>query len=133
MATVANKGLLGDKMIELSVAPPGSADLDRGKLVPSEEPADVLASANRIVSASVQAIEDIEPLAKALGDPKLAADIQASAADMHAILDAIVHGDGTVHRLFFDHRTADEVDQTLREPQPALGASRRDAGQRRGT
>jgi len=113
VATVANKGLLGDKMIELSVAPPQSAPLDRNKLVPSEEPADVLASANRIVSASVQAIEDIEPLAKALGDPRLASDIKGSAADLHAILDAIVRGDGTVHRLFFDHRTADEVDQAL--------------------
>jgi phospholipid/cholesterol/gamma-HCH transport system substrate-binding protein len=113
VATVANKGLLGDKMIELSVAPSESAELDRTKLIPSEEPADVLASANRIVSASVQAIEDIEPLAKALGDPKLAADIKGSAADMHAILDAIVTGDGSVHRLFFDHRTADEVDETL--------------------
>ena len=38
---------------------------------------------------------------------------KGAAADLHAILDAIVTGDGTVHRLFFDHRTADEVDQTL--------------------
>jgi phospholipid/cholesterol/gamma-HCH transport system substrate-binding protein len=113
LATVANKGLLGDKMIELSVAAPESTLLDRTKLIASEEPADVLASANKIVSASVQAIEDIEPLAKALGDPKLAADIKGSASDLHAILDAIVMSDGTVHRLFFDHRTADEVDQTL--------------------
>lgn len=113
VATVANKGLLGDKMIELTVAPSESAPLDHMKLIPSEEPADVLASANRIVSASVQAIEDIEPLAKALGDPKLAADIKGSAADLHAMLDAIVNGDGTMHRLFFDHRTADEVDEVL--------------------
>jgi phospholipid/cholesterol/gamma-HCH transport system substrate-binding protein len=113
VATVANKGLLGDKMIELSVAASESAVLERTKLIPSEEPADVLASANKIVSASVQAIEDIEPLAKALGDPKLAADIKGSASDLHAMLDAIVTGDGTVHRLFFDHKTADEVDQAL--------------------
>jgi phospholipid/cholesterol/gamma-HCH transport system substrate-binding protein len=113
VATIANKGLLGDKMIELTVAPPDSPVLPSTTLIPSEEPADVLAAANRIVSASVQAIEDIEPLAKALGDPKLAADIKGSAADLRAMLDAIVSGDGTMHRLFFDHRAADELDQVL--------------------
>jgi phospholipid/cholesterol/gamma-HCH transport system substrate-binding protein len=113
VASVANKGLLGDKMIELTVAPPESAPLDPAALIPSEEPADVLASANRIVSASVEAIEDIQPLAKALGNPKLAEDIQASASNTRAILDAVVHGDGTVHRLFFDRRAADELEELL--------------------
>jgi phospholipid/cholesterol/gamma-HCH transport system substrate-binding protein len=113
VATIGNKGLLGDKMIELSVAPAESAVLTPDQLIRSEEPADVLASANRIVNASVEAIEDIQPLAKALGDPKLAADIKGSAEDVHALLDAIVHGDGTVHRLFFDHQAADELQATL--------------------
>jgi phospholipid/cholesterol/gamma-HCH transport system substrate-binding protein len=113
VATIGNKGLLGDKMIELSVAPPESAQLQPGELIRSEEPADVLASANRIVNASVEAIEDIQPLAKALGDPKLAADIKGSAEDVHALLDAVVHGDGTVHRLFFDHQAADQLQSVL--------------------
>jgi phospholipid/cholesterol/gamma-HCH transport system substrate-binding protein len=113
VASVGNKGLLGDKMIELSVAPSDSTPLPPGVLIASVEPADVLASANRIVNASVEAIEDITPLAKALGNPKLAADIQGSASAVHELLDATVHGDGTVHRLFFDHREADEVDQLL--------------------
>jgi phospholipid/cholesterol/gamma-HCH transport system substrate-binding protein len=113
VAMVANKGLLGDKMIELTVAPGESLPLPPDTLIKSEEPADVLASANRIVSASVEAIEDIQPLAKALGNPKLAADIQGSATDVHQLLDAVVHGDGTMHRLFFDHGEADELERLL--------------------
>jgi phospholipid/cholesterol/gamma-HCH transport system substrate-binding protein len=113
VATIGNKGLLGDKMIELSVAPAESPLLPPDQLIRSDEPADVLASANRIVSASVEAIEDIQPLAKALGDPKLAADIKGSAEDVHALLDAVVHGDGTVHRLFFDHQASDQLQAVL--------------------
>jgi phospholipid/cholesterol/gamma-HCH transport system substrate-binding protein len=113
LARVVNKGLLGDKMIELTVGSPDAPPLAAGALVPSEEPTDVMASANKIVSASAQAVEDIEPLARALGDPKLAADIKGSAADLNALLEAIVHGDGTAHRLFYDHREADQLSELL--------------------
>jgi phospholipid/cholesterol/gamma-HCH transport system substrate-binding protein len=110
---VVNKGLLGDKMLELTVGSPEAPPIPPGALVPSEEPSDVLASANRIVSASAHTIEDIEPLARALGDPALALDIKGSAADLHSLLDAIVHGDGTAHRLFYDHREADQLSELL--------------------
>ena len=112
-ATVGNKGLLGDKMIELSLGSPDAPQLDPSQLMASEEPADMFAAANRVAAAAQQAIEKLEPLAQSLGDPKLAADIKGSAADMHALLDAMVHGDGTMHRLFYDHREADQLDQLL--------------------
>jgi phospholipid/cholesterol/gamma-HCH transport system substrate-binding protein len=110
---VVNKGLLGDKMLELSAGTLQSPRLAPGSLIPSEEPTDVLASANKIVSAGAKTVEELEPLAKALGDPKLAADIQGSAADLHSLLEAIVHGDGTAHRLFYDHREADQLSELL--------------------
>ncbi|MGD0525056.1 MAG: MlaD family protein [Polyangiaceae bacterium] len=113
VAHVGNKGLLGDKMIELGLGSPDAASLDPKDLIPSEEPADMFAAANRVAAAAQQAIEKLEPLAQSLGDPKLAADIKGSAADVHSLLDAMVHGDGTMHRLFYDHRAADELDQLL--------------------
>jgi len=113
LARIINKGLLGDKMIELTPGSPEAQPLLPGAVVPSEEPSDVLASANKIVSASVKTVEDIEPLAKALGDPELAAHIKGSAADMHSLLEEIVHGDGTAHRLFYDHRAADQLSELL--------------------
>jgi phospholipid/cholesterol/gamma-HCH transport system substrate-binding protein len=112
-ARVVNKGLLGDKMIELSTGSPDTAAMDPNRLVPSEEPADMLAAANKVAAAAQAAIEKIEPLAQQLGDPKLAADIKGSAADLHALLDAMVHGNGTMHRLFYDHREAEQLDLLL--------------------
>jgi phospholipid/cholesterol/gamma-HCH transport system substrate-binding protein len=113
VASVLAKGLLGDKMIELTVGSPSAPPLDPKQLIPSEEPSDVLAAANKVAEATEQAIQKLGPLAEALGDPKLAADIKGSMADLHALLDATVHGDGTIHRLFFDHREADELGQLL--------------------
>jgi phospholipid/cholesterol/gamma-HCH transport system substrate-binding protein len=113
VARVGNKGLLGDKMIELGLGSPDATSLDPKALIPSEEPADMFAAANRVAAAAQAAIEKLEPLAQSLGDPKLAADIKGSAGDVHSLLDAMVHGDGTMHRFFYDHRTADELDQLL--------------------
>ena len=113
LAHVVNKGLLGDKMIDLTVGSPDAPAQDPLQLIVSEEPSDVLAMANKVASATADAIERIAPLAQALGDPKLAADIKGSIADLHSLLDATVHGDGTVHRLFFDHREADEFSSLL--------------------
>ncbi len=113
IARVGNKGLLGDKMIELGLGSPDAQPLDPKQLIPSEEPADMFAAANRVAAAAQEAIEKLEPLAQSLGDPKLAADIKGSAADVHALLDSMVHGDGTMHRLFYDHRESDQLDQLL--------------------
>src|SRR5260221_1772256 len=113
IARVVNKGLLGDKMMELSVGSPTVPPLEPGSLIPSEEPADVLASANRVVAVTEQAIERVGAFAQTLGDPKLAEDIKGSTADLHALLDGIVRGDGPAHRFVFDRREADRLDELL--------------------
>src|SRR5277367_1397786 len=80
VARVVNKGLLGDKMVELSVGTPTQASLTPGSLIPSEEPADIFAAVNRVAAAAQSAIERLEPLAQSLGDPALSRDIKGSAA-----------------------------------------------------
>lgn len=113
VAHVNNKGLLGDKMIELTVGSPDAELADPSALIPSEEPSDVFASANRVAAETAKAIEHLTPLAKQLGDPQLSADIKGSVADIHSILDGVVHGDGLLHRLVYDRRAADELDRVL--------------------
>jgi phospholipid/cholesterol/gamma-HCH transport system substrate-binding protein len=113
MASVVNKGLLGDRMIELSTGSSSSPPLPVGSLIPSEEPADVFAAANKLAAQTQETIAKIEPLAQALGDPKFAADIKGSAEDVHALLDTMVRGNGTMHRIFYDHAEADQVDRLV--------------------
>jgi phospholipid/cholesterol/gamma-HCH transport system substrate-binding protein len=113
VARVANRGLLGDKMVELSVGSPTDPVVAPGSLIPSEEPADMFSAVNRVAAAAEQAIDRLQPLAQALGDPKLANDIKGSLAGVHDLLDAVVHGDGTIHRFFFDRREADRLDELV--------------------
>jgi phospholipid/cholesterol/gamma-HCH transport system substrate-binding protein len=113
VAHVVAKGLLGDKMIELTVGLPDTAALDPTQLMSSEEPADVMAAANRVAAEVERSVEKLEPLAQSLGDPKFAADIRGSAQDIHSLLDAMVHGDGSMHRLFYEHQEIDRVDALL--------------------
>jgi phospholipid/cholesterol/gamma-HCH transport system substrate-binding protein len=113
VARVGNKGLLGDKLIEIANGTPDSPVLDPKQLIQSEEPADMFGAVNKVAAAAERAIDQLEPLATSLGDPRLAADVKNSAEDIHALLHAVVHGDGTMHRLFYEHREADELDRLL--------------------
>jgi phospholipid/cholesterol/gamma-HCH transport system substrate-binding protein len=113
VATVGAKGLLGDKMIELSVGSPNAPQLDRTALIPSQEPADIFSAARKVAAATQEAIEQLQPLAKALGDPKLAEDLKGTVSDLHSLLGAVVTGDGTMHRLFYEHQAADQIDELM--------------------
>jgi phospholipid/cholesterol/gamma-HCH transport system substrate-binding protein len=113
VAHVAGKGLLGDKMIELTVGSPTLPQVPEGALLQSEEPSDVFAAANKVAAAAVRAVDKIEPLAESLGDPKFADDIRGSASDVHSLLDAIVRGDGAMHRLFYDPAEAQQISDAL--------------------
>jgi phospholipid/cholesterol/gamma-HCH transport system substrate-binding protein len=113
VAHVAGKGLLGDKMVELTVGSPELEHVPDGALLKSEEPSDVFAAANRVAEATVKAVERIEPLAESLGDPKFAEDIRGTATDVHSLLDAIVRGDGAMHNLFYDPVEARQISEAL--------------------
>ena len=75
----------------------------------------MFAAANKLAAADAGGHREARSRwPQALGDPKFAADIKGSAEDVHTLLDAIVHGDGTMHRLFYDHAEADQVDAAAR-------------------
>ena len=102
IARVANKGLLGDKMIELSVTDGRTPELDPSKLLKTEEPTDMFAAANDLVSHAQHVIERLDPLAEKLGDPKFAEDIRKSTEDLRRIMDAVSQNDSVAHRLLYD-------------------------------
>ena len=138
LARVSSKGLLGDKMIELSnqcpaAEPPpveGSAPkavgdsykcpegrlpmlLKGGDFIRSEEPADLFARADEIAKKVQQLVERLEPLARELGDPRLHASIRGTASNLNEVLDAVAHKDSAVHRLFYDQEQAKRVSAIL--------------------
>jgi phospholipid/cholesterol/gamma-HCH transport system substrate-binding protein len=113
VATVGNKGLLGDKMIEVTIGSPAAPPLQPTALIPTEEPADIFSAARKVAEAAQATVEQLEPLVKSLGDPRFADDIKGTVSDVHSLLDAVVRGDGTMHRLFFDKAQANRIDDLI--------------------
>ncbi len=140
LARVSNKGLLGDKMVELNNqcpappepppvegAPPKKPLLDsykcpEGRLPPvlkdgdfirGEEPADLFARADEIAKKVQQVVERLEPLARELADPRLHASIRGTAQNLNEVLDAVAHKDSPVHRMLYDEEQAKRVSATL--------------------
>jgi phospholipid/cholesterol/gamma-HCH transport system substrate-binding protein len=113
IARVVPKGLLGDKMIELSVSESGAPPQDPTQLMKSEEPRDMLANANELAKRAQGVIEKIEPLAQSLGDPRFGENIKGSAQSINDILDAIAHKDSIAHRMLFDGEDAKKFSAAL--------------------
>ena len=122
VAKVVNKGLLGDKMIELTVAEhdaskrcPGEVQ-DPSVRIDSEEPLDLSSYLARVDTLSTQAesvLKNLDQGTRGLADPKLTDDFKGSVASLREILDAVAHKDSAAHRLLFDPREAQRVDAIL--------------------
>ena len=125
IAKVVNKGLLGDKMIELTISEgKEGAPMTGGGTLKTEEPPDLsvyLAKAEAIIDKTEATISNIEVATRALGDPKFGAGINAIVEDIHSILDTVAHQDSFIHRLLYDPKEADSVDRTLTQVEEASG------------
>lgn len=111
IATVANKGLLGDKMLELSVG--AGAEFDPKNPIASREPADLFGSINSMSGDAKETLVMIKETARTLSDPQLAQDVKGSVKDLHTILDGVANKDSVAHRLLFDAAEAQKLDATL--------------------
>jgi len=124
VAKVVNKGLLGDKMVELSVADAASPAMPAGGRLKSEEPLDFnkyITKFESIADKAEKAVGNIEAATRGFGDPQLADDVKGSVKSLRAVLDAVAQKDSVVHRLFFDAEEARKVDQTINELAAATG------------
>ena len=117
IARVANKGLLGDKMIEISVSTTtGAPELGSNDPVKSEDPTDFnkyIARLDGITASAQAALNNVEQATKAFSDPKFAEDVQGTVHSLNDLLDGVAHKDGAMHRLVFDRSEADKVSTLL--------------------
>lgn len=110
---VVPKGLLGDKMLELTVSDGTAPPQDPAVLMKTEDPRDMFGSAGELANRAQRVVEKLEPLAASLGDPKFSENIKGSAGSVNEILDAVAHKDSVAHRLLFDTQTAQKLDTAL--------------------
>ena len=116
LATIEGKGLLGDKMIVLSVGTPGQAELPEGTVIPSQPAEDLSKLMTRFSNISGQVekvVTNLEHATNSLSDEKFQGDIRNSTASLARILDTVDRGDGYVGKLLHDPAEAQRLSQLM--------------------
>ncbi len=116
IVSIANKGLLGDKMVVIEV---GSADkpaIPAGGTIKSQDPEDFTAVFSKIGPMADKAegvLINLEKGTAPLADKKFQEDLKQTVASLSGILKAVDKGDGYASRFLHDKSEADKLSRTL--------------------
>ena len=118
VAKVVNKGLLGDKMIELVGGDAKSDPVKDGTWIQSEaDPQDfgkAMGKLDSVAAKADQTMDAVKRTSEALADPKLAEDLRGSVRALRTILEGVADNkDGAAHKLVFDPEEGRRIDRIL--------------------
>ncbi|MET0390929.1 MAG: MlaD family protein [Polyangiales bacterium] len=126
-AFIDSKGLLGDKLINITIGSPDQAQLREGDVIPARDGVsmeELAAKVNQAVTSITRVTDQAGTVLEGLAQPETRADMQRVLHSVAGILEGVEHSDGVAHRLIYDRGYADEVDGILRETQGGLAALR---------
>lgn len=116
-AFIDSKGLLGDKLINLSVGSPKEPQLKDGDFVVPKPSLSLEAMARDLeeTAASIsRAAKTAETALKDLASPEVTDNLRRITGSLAAILESVEKGDSVAHRLVYDEKYAGHVEQILR-------------------
>jgi phospholipid/cholesterol/gamma-HCH transport system substrate-binding protein len=116
VATVANKGLLGDKMMEVTPGTPGHPSLPPGSNVKSQDPADytnLLSQVGDIGKKADAIASNLEKTTDTFADDKTRKDMQEGLHSVTVILNSVAQGHGYAARFLNDPAEADRISATF--------------------
>jgi phospholipid/cholesterol/gamma-HCH transport system substrate-binding protein len=112
VARIATKGLLGDKMIEITKGAKPNA-IPPGGEIPGEEPNDMLGKVNGMAEKAESTLGNIEKVSQSFADEKLQRDLRETVASASMLMKQVTDGDGYPHRLLTDREEAERISRTL--------------------
>lgn len=113
IARVAAKGLLGDKMVEITKGT-SSEIVSPGGTIKGEEPTDLMGIAQGMTSKANDALGNISKVTESFADERLHQDIRGSAAAMNKVLGDVANGKGYPHKFLTDEDEAERISNTLK-------------------
>ena len=116
VAKVNNKGLLGDKMIELSGGSLSAASLEPGGTIKGEDPTDftnLFSEVGNMTQRADKILGNLEVTTKALADAQLHEDLRRSIHSVNVILKEVAEGQGYVHRILSDPNEAERLSHMI--------------------
>ncbi len=116
VASIASKGLLGDKMLVITVGSPDKPRIKPGGIIPSKESQDIanmIGQVSRIGKRAEQVMDNLQKTTDTLADKKFNRDVKRSARSLGNILEFMDKGDGYAARLLHDPKEADHLSRTV--------------------
>lgn len=116
VATIEGKGLLGDKMIVVTVGSMAQPAMPEGSTIPSQTGDDLGKLMTRFTAISGQVekvVNNLERATNNLSDDKFQGDIRDSMASLAHILDSVDKGEGYVGKLLKDPAEAQRLSQLM--------------------
>ena len=127
-AKIDSKGLLGDKLIEISVGSPNAPGLVEGATVLTETATSLAALATGLEQAVASVTRVANTADEAVGrlaGERSQADVERILSSLASIAEAVVQGDGLAHRVVYDPELADSVTAAAKRAEQALSAAQR--------
>lgn len=128
VAFIDSKGLLGDKLVNITIGTPAARELQDGDTIGTRPSPSIEALGSKVTQAvdSLTRVSDkVGDLLDGLTDNQTRADMQSIVHSVAGILNGVQDGDGVAHRLIYDPRYADEVAGILRDTQGTIAQLRR--------
>lgn len=124
IATIEGKGLLGDKMVQLSYDEKAAERLRREGKDPLEAlppegwltsaaPADPIGEVSKAAQGAKVAMENLQRATEGIADEQFKEDLHGTVKGLRDVLEGISQRDGVAHRLIFDAEEARRVDRIL--------------------
>ena len=116
VASIAGKGLLGDKLLDLSVGSPKNPPLKAGGVIQAEEPQDftqMLDSLNRVSTKVEKVVSHLEVATEGLANDNFQKDVQQAVGSLNHILKTVDEGDGYAKRLLSDPEEAERLSRVV--------------------
>ncbi len=122
IASIEAKGLLGDKMIAITVGTPGKPELPEGASIPSREGGDfteVMGKVGNITASVEKIVNNLEQTTGSFASDEFQQDIKNGVGALSRILVSVERGDGYVGRLFKDPQEAERLSNAVRSLEQA--------------
>ncbi len=117
-AVIDSKGLLGDKIINISLGTRTSRPLLDGDTLQTRTSASIEQLANKIddaITSITQVSHSAGELMNEVASPQVRTDISRIVHSVAGVLEEVETGDGVAHRIVYDQHYADEVAGILEE------------------
>lgn len=109
---IVNKGLLGDKMVEITKGT--SMELAKpGSMLQAEEPDDMLAKANDMAQKAASVMDDVKKMSSSFADEQLASDLKSTVSGLNTVVQYVSDGEGYPARLLRDKAEAERISNMI--------------------